>query len=41
MQSIDIPAWMGILLLIVGLGIVVVMAKWVASRERKRGGKKT
>jgi hypothetical protein len=38
MQSTDIPTWFGILLFIVALGIVVVMAKWVARRERTRGG---
>jgi len=36
MQSTDIPVWLGILLCIVGLGITVVMAKWVAHREKKR-----
>ena len=41
MQSTDIPAWFGILLFIVALGIVVVMAKWVARRERTRSEIKT
>ena len=37
MQSTGIPAWAGILSFIVGLAIVVGMAKWVARRERTRG----
>ena len=36
MQTTGIPAWLGILMFIVGLGLTVAMAKWVASRERKR-----
>jgi CHASE1-domain containing sensor protein len=38
MQSTGIPTWLGILMFIVGLAITVAMAKWVASRERKRSG---
>jgi len=36
MQSTDIPTWVGILSFVVGLAIVVIMGKWVASRERKK-----
>ena len=37
MQSTDIPTWFGILLFIVALGIVVVMAKWVAAASGRKG----
>jgi hypothetical protein len=37
MQSTsDVPTWLGIVMFMVGLGITVAMAKWVAHRERKR-----
>lgn len=35
-QSTDIPAWLGILMLIAGLAITVALAKYMARRERKR-----
>ncbi len=39
MQSTtDVPTWLGILMFVVGLGITVAMAKWVAHRERTRNG---
>lgn len=34
----DVPVWLGILMFLVGLGITVAMAKWVARRERIRNG---
>jgi hypothetical protein len=34
----DIPTWLGILMFMVGLGLTVGMAKWVARRERTRNG---
>ncbi len=34
----DIPTWLGILMLIAGLGITVAMGKWVARREQRRNG---
>jgi hypothetical protein len=39
MQSAaDVPTWLGILMFLVGLGITVAMAKWVAHREKTRNG---
>jgi hypothetical protein len=39
MQSAaDVPTWLGILMFMVGLGITVAMAKWVAHREKRRNG---
>ena len=42
MQSAaDVPTWLGILMIIVGLAMTVAMAKWVAHREKKRSEIKT
>jgi len=39
MQSAaDVPTWLGILMFMVGLGITVAMAKWVAHREKRKNG---
>jgi hypothetical protein len=34
-QTVDIPTWLGILLMIAGLALTVAMAKWVAHRQKK------
>ena len=34
----DIPAWMGLLMFLVGLGITIAMGKWAATREQRRNG---
>jgi CHASE1-domain containing sensor protein len=39
-QTVDVPVWMGILMFIAGLAITIAMAKYVASREKRRSAMK-
>ena len=36
MEPISVPLWLNIASMVVGLVVIVAMAKWVARGERKR-----
>jgi hypothetical protein len=35
-QYTDIPVWVGVLSILLGLAMTVAMGKWAAHRERRR-----